>query len=45
MEIENLDRKILTILQRNNRIANIDLAEEVGLSPPACHKRVKRPQR
>jgi Lrp/AsnC family leucine-responsive transcriptional regulator len=42
MEIDNLDRKILTILQRNNRIANIDLAEEVGLSPPACHKRVKR---
>jgi Lrp/AsnC family leucine-responsive transcriptional regulator len=42
MEIDNLDRKILTILQRNNRIANIDLAEEVGLSPPACHKRVKQ---
>ncbi|MDE8601772.1 Lrp/AsnC family transcriptional regulator [Marinomonas sp. RSW2] len=42
MEIDNLDRKILTILQRNNRIANVELAEEVGLSPPACHKRVKR---
>lgn len=42
MELDNIDRKILAILQRNNRLANVDLAEEVGLSPPACHKRVKR---
>lgn len=42
MEIDRIDRKILAILQRNNRLANVDLAEEVGLSPPACLKRVKR---
>lgn len=42
MEIDRIDRKILAILQANNRIANVDLAEEVGLSPPACLKRVKR---
>lgn len=42
MEIDRLDRKILAVLQTNNRIANVDLAEEVGLSPPACLKRVKR---
>ncbi|WCN12309.1 AsnC family transcriptional regulator [Marinomonas mediterranea] len=42
MELDNIDRKILTVLQRNNRLANVELAEEVGLSPPACHKRVKR---
>lgn len=42
MELDKMDRKILAILQRNNRIANVELAEEVGLSPPACHKRVKR---
>lgn len=42
MEIDRLDRKILAVLQANNRIANVDLAEEVGLSPPACLKRVKR---
>ncbi|MCB5161576.1 Lrp/AsnC family transcriptional regulator [Marinomonas algarum] len=42
MELDKIDKKILNILQRNNRIANIELAEEVGLSPPACHKRVKR---
>ena len=42
MEIDRLDRKILSILQKNNRIPNVELAEEVGLSPPACLKRVKR---
>lgn len=42
MELDKIDRKILAILQRNNRIANVELADEVGLSPPACHKRVKR---
>ncbi len=42
MEIDRMDRKILAILQANNRIANVDLAAEVGLSPPACLKRVKR---
>ncbi len=42
MEIDRIDRKILVALQRNNRIPNIELAELVGLSPPACLKRVKR---
>ena len=42
MELDKIDRKILDSLQRNNRIANIELADEVGLSLPACHKRVKR---
>lgn len=42
MIIDRIDRKILIALQRNNRIANLELAELVGLSPPACLKRVKR---
>lgn len=42
MEIDRLDRKILARLQKNNRIPNVELADEVGLSPPACLKRVKR---
>ncbi|MCG7584859.1 Lrp/AsnC family transcriptional regulator [Photobacterium sp. OFAV2-7] len=42
MDIDRIDRKILMSLQKNNRVANVDLAEEVGLSPPACLKRVKR---
>ncbi|MDK9738508.1 Lrp/AsnC family transcriptional regulator [Vibrio sp. D404a] len=42
MELDRIDRRILAILQKNNRIPNVDLAEEVGLSAPACLKRVKR---
>jgi len=42
MDIDSIDRAILKELQLNNRIANIDLASVVGLSPPACLKRVKR---
>jgi Lrp/AsnC family leucine-responsive transcriptional regulator len=42
MKIVRVDRKILIALQRNNRIPNLELAELVRLSPPACLKRVKR---
>ncbi|MGB2740461.1 MAG: Lrp/AsnC family transcriptional regulator [Cognaticolwellia sp.] len=42
MKIDRIDKKILVALQRNNRISNLELAELVGLSPPACLKRVKR---
>jgi Lrp/AsnC family leucine-responsive transcriptional regulator len=42
MKIDRIDKKILIALQKNNRIANLELAELVGLSPPACLKRVKR---
>ncbi|MGC9401391.1 Lrp/AsnC family transcriptional regulator [Vibrio genomosp. F10] len=42
MQIDRIDRKILATLQKGNRISNIELAELVGLSPPACLKRVKR---
>jgi len=42
MRVDRIDKKILVALQRNNRIPNLELAELVGLSPPACLKRVKR---
>jgi Lrp/AsnC family leucine-responsive transcriptional regulator len=42
MKIDRIDKKILIALQKNNRIPNLELAELVGLSPPACLKRVKR---
>jgi Lrp/AsnC family leucine-responsive transcriptional regulator len=42
MEIDKLDRRILVRLQQDNKISNVGLAAEVGLSPPACLKRVKR---
>ena len=40
--LDAMDRRILRALQRNSAIANQALAHEVGLSPPACLKRVRR---
>ena len=40
--LDRIDRRILNQLQINNRISNVQLAEQVGLSPPACLKRVRR---
>ena len=42
MDIDKIDRAILMSLQKNNRIPNVELAEKVALSAPACLKRVKR---
>jgi Lrp/AsnC family leucine-responsive transcriptional regulator len=38
---DKVDRAILAQLQRDGRIANVDLADAVGLSPSACLRRVK----
>ncbi|MFL9884143.1 Lrp/AsnC family transcriptional regulator [Paraburkholderia agricolaris] len=40
--LDDFDLRILAILQRNNQISNQLLAAEIGLSPPACMRRVKR---
>lgn len=40
--IDRIDRKILAVLQKEGRIANVDLAEKVNLSPTPCLERVKR---
>lgn len=40
--LDDIDRRILAILQRDALIANQALADTVGLSPPACLKRVRR---
>ena len=42
MHLDRIDRRILATLQRDCSLTNLALAEEVGLSPPACLKRVKR---
>src|SRR5581483_11270770 len=42
MEIDPLNRGILAELQRDCRIAVAELAARVGLSPSACHRRVKQ---
>lgn len=41
VELDHIDRKILNILQENNQITNLELADRVGLSPPPCLRRVK----
>jgi len=40
--MDRIDKKILNLLQKDNRISNQKLAERVGLSAPACLKRVKK---
>ncbi len=40
--LNTTDKKILNILQKNGRITNARLAQEVGLSPPAMLERVRR---
>ena len=38
--MDKLDRSILSILQENARISNVDLADRIGLSASACLRRV-----
>ncbi len=42
IEMDQMDRRILAVLQRDGRISNADLSEKVALSPSACHRRVQR---
>jgi Lrp/AsnC family leucine-responsive transcriptional regulator len=42
VELDAIDRRILDVLQEDNQVTNLALAEKVGLSPPACLKRVRR---
>jgi Lrp/AsnC family leucine-responsive transcriptional regulator len=38
---DRVDRAIVTRLQQDGRIANVDLADAISLSPSACLRRVK----
>ena len=40
--MDRIDHAILTNLQENARISNVDLATAVGLSPSACLRRVSQ---
>lgn len=42
VELDEFDRKILSILGRDGRITYTDLAQHVGLSKTPCQQRVKR---
>lgn len=41
MQLDRIDRKILAVLQKNGRLPNNELAEQVGLSASPCLRRVK----
>ncbi|MAM61765.1 Lrp/AsnC family transcriptional regulator [Maritimibacter sp. UBA3975] len=41
IEIDDRDRKIVSILQQDSRISNADLAGRTGMSTSACWRRVK----
>jgi len=41
MSLDKIDCHILDVLQRDGRISNQDLADQVGLSPSPCLRRVK----
>ncbi|KKB63686.1 AsnC family transcriptional regulator [Robbsia andropogonis] len=42
LKLDRLDLRILSQLQKNGRMTNVDLAEAVGLSASPCLNRVKR---
>ena len=42
MKLDEIDIKILDILQNDGRITNAKLASHIGISPPAMLERVKR---
>nr|WP_256470544.1 Lrp/AsnC family transcriptional regulator [Alkalimarinus coralli] len=42
VSLDRLDRRILEALQKNGSISNLELAEQVGLSPSPCSRRVKQ---
>ncbi len=44
-ELDRLDLRILTHLQKNGRISITELAEHIGLSASACAERVRRLER
>ncbi|MFC5184921.1 Lrp/AsnC family transcriptional regulator [Actinomadura harenae] len=40
--MDDVDRAILAVLEKDGRISNADLAARVGLSPSPCLRRVRR---
>lgn len=41
MILDEIDKRILRALQRNARLQNVELAQQVGLSPSPCLRRVR----
>lgn len=45
MSLDATDRAILMVLQESGRISNVELADQVSLSPSACLRRVRTLER
>ena len=41
MRFDEIDMRILALLQENGRMTNVELAERVGLTAPPCLRRVR----
>ena len=41
-KLDRIDRRILSDLQANGRMTNVELAERAGISAPPCLRRVRR---
>ena len=39
--LDEIDLKILSEIQADGRITNVELAKRVGISPPPCLRRVR----
>ena len=39
--LDQIDRRILSLLQAEGRMTNVELAARVGISPPPCLRRVR----
>jgi len=42
VQLDDIDRRLLRVLQRDGRISNLDLAQQCHLSPSACSDRLRR---
>ncbi|EAU45747.1 Lrp/AsnC family transcriptional regulator [Salipiger bermudensis] len=42
MDLDDIDHRILRVLQKQGRMSNAELSEQVHLSASACHRRVQR---
>jgi Lrp/AsnC family transcriptional regulator, leucine-responsive regulatory protein len=42
IKLDRIDRRILTLLQTNGQLSNLELADKIGLSPTPCARRVKQ---
>lgn len=42
MDVDDTDRRLLRLIQKDGRLTNSELSEAVSLSPSACHRRIQR---